>query len=201
MTNSAVIFGAGKVGRGFLADLLVRSDWKVTLVDVNQKLVETIRKDGGYAIHLLNETAERRWIEPEGILHTSQKENLLEVTQQADLILTSIGAKFLENWAIEFREIICKRLELGEIDLILGENHPHPASSVKQALEKNATNNQLELLQRLGICQSQILRSCIEPNELTIKQDGFLSLNVQDYDSLPMDADALKRPDLIEKIS
>ena len=178
MTNSAVIFGAGKVGRGFLADLLVRSDWKITLVDANQKLVETMRQEGGYAIHLLNETTDRRWIAPEEILHTSQKAGLLEVTQRADLLLTSIGAKFLENWATEFREIICKRLENGEIDLILGENHPHPASSIKQALEANATDKQLELLRKLGICQSQILRSCIEPNELTIKQYGNITIKI-----------------------
>ena len=47
-TPHAVIFGGGKVGRGFLAQLLSRSGWTFTLVDAHQEIVNALQKHGGW---------------------------------------------------------------------------------------------------------------------------------------------------------
>ena len=156
-----MIFGGGKGGRGFLAQLLSRSGWTFTLVDAHQETVNAIQKHGGWhTFNLL--TQETEWIQPQGVFHTSK--DLETIFEHADLILTSIGASHLQLWAQEIRKTLCKRLEKGNLDLILAENHPRPAFAVRQALLQNANEEQEVLIEeRLGIAQAQVLRSCIEP--------------------------------------
>ena len=182
----AVIFGGGKVGRGFLAQLLSRSGWTFTLVEAHQETVNTLQKHGGW--HTFNlATQETEWIEPQGVFHTSQ--DLETILDHADLILTSIGASHLQFWAQEIRNSLCKRLERGDLDLILAENHPRPAVAVRQALLQNASEEQEELIEgRLGIAQAQVLRSCIEP----LQTQHPLTVQIQDHWTLPLDGDALK---------
>ncbi len=182
----AVIFGAGKVGRGFLAQLLSRSGWKFSLVDTHLETVNTLRQHEGWSTFNLS-TEETDWIQAEEIFHAS--ENLEPLIARADLILTSIGATHLQVWAEEIRASLCKRLETGALDLILAENHPRPALAVHQALMRNATEEQSELInQRLGIAQAQVLRSCIEP----LDTQHPLTVQIQDHWTLPLDGDALK---------
>ena len=185
-TPHAVIFGGGKVGRGFLAQLLSRSGWTFTLVEAHQETVNALQKHGGW--HTFNlATQETEWIEPQGVFHTSQ--NLETIFDHADLMLTSIGASHLQFWAQEIRNSLCKRLEKGDLDLILAENHPRPAFAVRQALLQNASEEQEELIEgRLGIAQAQVLRSCIEP----LQTQHPLTVQIQDHWTLPLDGDALK---------
>ena len=185
-TPHAVIFGGGKVGRGFLAQLLSRSGWTFTLVEAHQETVNTLQKHGGW--HTFNlATQETEWIEPQGVFHTSQ--DLEKILDHADLILTSIGASHLQFWAQEIRNSLCKRLEKGDLDLILAENHPRPAFAVRQALLQNASEEQEELIERrLGIAQAQVLRSCIEP----LQAQHPLTVQIQDHWTLPLDGDAIK---------
>ena len=185
-TPHAVIFGGGKVGRGFLAQLLSRSGWTFTLVEAHQETVNTLQKHGGW--HTFNlATQETEWIEPQGVFHASQ--DLEKILDHADLILTSIGASHLQFWAQEIRNSLCKRLEKGDLDLILAENHPRPAFAVRQALLQNASEEQEELIERrLGIAQAQVLRSCIEP----LQTQHPLTVQIQDHWTLPLDGDALK---------
>ena len=48
----AVHFGAGKIGRGFIADLLHDTGYEITFVDVNEKLNEELNKYHLSLIHI-----------------------------------------------------------------------------------------------------------------------------------------------------
>ena len=48
-TPHAVIFGAGKVGRGFLAQLLSRAGWSFSLVDTHLESINALRQNGGWS--------------------------------------------------------------------------------------------------------------------------------------------------------
>ena len=182
----AVIFGAGKVGRGFLAQLLSRAGWSFSLVDSHLESVNALRRHEGWNTINLS-TQEIDWIQAEGIFHTS--ENLEPIIARADLILTSMGATHLQSWAEEIQSALCKRLELGPLDLILAENHPRPAHAVQEVLMRNSSAKQLTLIiERLGVAQAQVLRSCIEP----LDTQHPLAVQIQDHWTLPLDGDVLK---------
>jgi len=116
-------------------------------------------------------------------------ENLDELLGKADLVLTSMGANQLPEWASMIRKPLCSRLKNGDLDLILAENHPRPATAVREALLSGATEEEKRLIDgNLGIAQAQVLRSCIEPTD----QQHPLTIQVQDHWTLPLDGDALR---------
>jgi len=179
----AVVFGAGKVGRGFLCQLLGRSGWDFSLVDASQSLLNEL--GDGWIVHNLSSQEEER-LRARSLHHIDS--NLFELIESADLILTSIGANHLEGWARGIREPLCQRLSEGALDLILAENHPHPAEAVRAALLDGALADEAALIDtHLGIAQAQVLRSCIEP---TAEQHPT-TVQVQDHWTLPLDGDAL----------
>ena len=106
-----------------------------------------------------------------------------------------MGANHLISWAEMIREPLCKRLEDGDLDIILAENHPRPATAVREALLNGANEKNVKLItENLGIAQAQVLRSCIEPTE----HQHPLSIQVQDHWTLPLDGDVLRTPIHIE---
>jgi len=181
-----VIFGAGKVGRGFLAQLLNRSDWDFSLVDSHAETVEKIRANGDWEIYNLA-SGETERLRAQEIKSTS--DDLSSILCKADLILTAMGADHLVSWSEMIREPLCERLKNGYIDIILAENHPRPASTVREALLNGANAEEIELINaNLGIAQAQVLRSCIEPTN----NQHPLTVQIQDHWTLPLDGDALR---------
>lgn len=55
MNNTALIFGAGKTGRGFAAHLAFLSGYNVVLIDKNKQLVNSLRSAGYYHIQVLGD--------------------------------------------------------------------------------------------------------------------------------------------------
>ncbi|MEE3082666.1 MAG: hypothetical protein VX320_01075 [Candidatus Thermoplasmatota archaeon] len=183
--SHAIIFGAGKVGRGFLSHLLDNAGWEFTLVDAHADTVENLRENGGWNIFNLA-TEKEQHLQARGILHID--DDLSEAMQESNLLMTSIGANQLETWAKKVREPLLKRLKVGNIDLILAENHPRPALAVRESLLTGIEGEEAELIKRrLGISQAQVLRSCIEPNP----EQHPLTIQIQDHWTLPLDGDAL----------
>ena len=173
----AVIFGAGKVGRGFLAQLLTRAGWKIHFVDSNKDLIDALAV-GSYQLCNLA-TGEVEAIS--GFTASCDDWRL----EQADLVLTSLGGNGLEDWAASIAGFD------REIDIILAENHPAPAALVRQHIDS----------ENVGISQAQVLRSCIEPTAEQVAELGPLTVQIQDHWTLPLDADALRRPELLQSVT
>jgi len=187
----AIIFGAGKVGRGFLADILYNSGWQLKFVDTNPAVIEELSRMGHHVIHRLCEPAREQRIRNCGAAVLGDPV-VGEWIQKADLLMTAIGANHLESWSKTVCDAIERRLEKGPLDIILAENHHSPAQLVRTAL---GIDDPL-----LGVIQSQILRSCIEPTEELVSRFGELALRVQDHAELPMDKDAIQNLDLLISI-
>ena len=188
----AVIFGAGKVGRGFLAQLLNRAGWDFSLVDSHAETVNALRKYDGWDVYNLANGANER-LQARHIWHID--DNLEQVLVGSDLMLTAMGANHLKHWAHQIRKPLCERLKIGEIDLILAENHPRPAAEVREVLLEEASEEERRLVEtRLGIAQAQVLRSCIEPTG----NQHPLTVQIQDHWTLPLDGEALRTDISIE---
>ena len=52
-SKSAVVFGAGKIARGFVGHLLSLSEFSITFVDVDHELVRIINERKQYTVHIL----------------------------------------------------------------------------------------------------------------------------------------------------
>ena len=64
--KTAVHFGAGKIGRGFIADLLHDSGYKIVFADVVQPLVDLVNETHEYSLFLIDHDYEEKSDRPGG---------------------------------------------------------------------------------------------------------------------------------------
>ena len=50
---NAVIFGGGKIARGFIAQLLSRSGYHITFVEISEALVRALNEKGTYYVNVM----------------------------------------------------------------------------------------------------------------------------------------------------
>ena len=116
----AVHFGAGKIGRGFIAELLHDSGYKIVFGDVVDELVELINKEHKYPLFLIDHDYEEKIID-DVIAYSNIKEadKLIDAICEADVITTSVMATNLAKVAPLITKGLKKRLELGKDKVII----------------------------------------------------------------------------------
>ena len=94
----AIHFGAGNIGRGFIAPVLQDNNYEVIFVDVNKQLIEQINLLKEYKVSSisLNSSTDLLVENISGLL-LEDKAPLCEKIAQADLITTSVGPKFVKD--------------------------------------------------------------------------------------------------------
>ncbi len=125
--KNALIFGAGNIGRGFIGQLFHESGYDLTMVDVDQVLLEALRTQGGYTIRLVdNDRDEDVRIGPVRALHSVQdREAVIQALCEAELGATALGSRVLPYIAPLVAEGMRRRRALGvtvPLNLILCEN-------------------------------------------------------------------------------
>jgi mannitol-1-phosphate 5-dehydrogenase len=190
--NNAIIFGAGNIGRGFLGQLFFESGYSLTLVDVDQVLLEALRQRGGYTIRLVdNDRDEAVWIGPVRVLHSIEDRlEIIEQLCQADIGATAVGARVLPFIAPLVAEGMRRRRASGvnsPINLILCENLKGAATIFRQMVEEKLTSDDLIYTkQHLGLVDTVIGRMVPPPTPEMRTADPGLIL-VEPYKELPVD--------------
>ena len=74
--KEALVFGAGKIGQGFIGDLLNDDGYKIVFADINEKVVNDLNKNKSYSLFLTNHNYDEKVIEGVSALSLiSDKEN------------------------------------------------------------------------------------------------------------------------------
>ena len=94
----AIHFGAGNIGRGFIAPVLQENNYEVVFVDVNKELIEQINLLQGYKVRSISLNASSDiFVKNISGLLLDDEEFLNEKLAKADLITTSVGPKFVKD--------------------------------------------------------------------------------------------------------
>ena len=94
----AIHFGAGNIGRGFIAPILQENNYEVVFVDVNKELIEQINLLQRYKVKSISLNASSDiFVKNISGLLLNDEEFLNEKLSQADLITTSVGPKFVKD--------------------------------------------------------------------------------------------------------
>ena len=94
----AIHFGAGNIGRGFIAPILQENNYEVVFVDVNKELIEQINLLQRYKVTSISLNASSDiFVKNISGLLLDDEEFLNEKLSQADLITTSVGPKFVKD--------------------------------------------------------------------------------------------------------
>ena len=94
----AIHFGAGNIGRGFIAPILQENNYEVVFVDVNKELIEQINLLQRYKVKSISLNASSDiFVKNISGLLLDDEEFLNEKLAKADLITTSVGPKFVKD--------------------------------------------------------------------------------------------------------
>lgn len=190
---SCVIFGAGKIARGFIAHLLSLSDIDFVFVEKADALADLINERGQYTINILGVPEKNYVVKNARALKFSQVDEITEAIEDADVVFDAVGGKNLQE-LIPFyiRGIEAKAKKGGYLNFVTCENWKEPAKILQDGVEAGISDEARGYFEKnVGFTESVIMRSGIEAPKELLEKDPLI-VNVQDYWYLPVDADRIK---------
>lgn len=190
---SCVIFGAGKIARGFIAHLLSLSDIDFIFVEKVDALADLINERGQYTINILGAPEKNYVVKNAKALKFSQEKEITEAIAEADVVFDAVGGKNLQEIVPFYIKGIEKKAEKGGyLNFVTCENWKEPAKILKEGIEAGIAPEAREYLDNyVGFTESVIMRSGIEAPKELLEKDPLI-VNVQNYWHLPVDAARVK---------
>lgn len=190
-SKKAVVFGAGKIARGFIAHLLDLSHIPFVFIEVNPGLVDLLNKRGRYHIDVMGNPARNADIVGVRAIRLDDYQAAAQAWAEAPLAFTCVGGKNLENLAGHLAEIITRRQQLEQTEIptniITCENWKEPAAFLQNRIAEQLPNAPAKnFRQTFGVAEAVVMRSAIEPTDKQLAQDP-LWVSVQDFWELPVD--------------
>lgn len=96
----AVHFGAGKIGRGFIANLLHQTGYHVVFADVVQETIDKLKKEQQYTLFLIDHNYDEQFIDDVDAYSTiNETDKVVDAIQEAEVVTTSVMATNLDKVA------------------------------------------------------------------------------------------------------
>ncbi len=197
MKHSIVIWGAGKIGRGFLAEAFYAGGYDVVLVDADQDAIDALNVQGRYTIIKAPADSEPELVSVAGFcaLHTSETNEINAHIRNTPYVGIAVFPGVFDALADTLAAGIAQRVDRPDpLDVIVCANARGAAddlrSRVRQRLD-DAGKNWLD--QHAGFIETVILRIGV-PTPDRFKEHGTLSITTNGYPTMPVDAAAFRGP-------
>lgn len=191
MTKTAVHFGAGAIGRGFLGELYWRSGWQVVFVDISSALVKAINERGGYTIEIVGPGARTVTVSQCRAVDARDACAVAREVALAGLVSTAVGVQALESVAPVLAEGISLRAEMAPnstLDVLICENLMHASQYLRSLLERFVRPAAKSYLaDRVGLVETVVSRMIPAPGAIGSVQEDPLRVAAEDYNVLPAD--------------
>ena len=197
--RTAVVFGAGRIARGFVGNLLGLEGYGITFVDVSGQAVEELNSHGQYTVHILGAPEKSSVVHNVSALMTTSDE-LSTRLNEADVVFVSVGGSNLGAVGKTIADSLGPRIQgsARPLNIIVCENWRSAGQTLRSAIEQELDSKGIPFPSELvGVAESTIMRSAVDATEEQRATDP-LAVQSQDYWSLPIDADALvgEMPDI-----
>lgn len=193
---SCVIFGAGKIARGFVGHLLYLSNIDFTFVEKVDSLVDLINERKQYTVNILGDSSKNTVVTGAKALSFSQSEEIYDVIAKADCIFDAVGGKNLKDIVPFLTKGIEKRAQVNPkpLNIVTCENWKLPADILRTEISASISEQYRSFFEEnVGITEAVIMRSAIESTPELLAVDPLV-VNAQDFWEFPFDASRLKAP-------
>ncbi len=205
--KTAVQFGAGNIGRGFMGQLFFEAGYRTIFIEANGDLVERLNAAGQYPLRLLDAYSKREMDMIITNIRAVPAEDIDTVAQsieEACIISTAVGAKNLHSIALALAEGIRRRLRAGSgrtrarppemgttpVDIYLCENVLDAPHQLKAAVYEHLSEGQRARADELvGFVGTTVARMVpvVDPE---LKRNNPLLVVADSYHQLPFDRNA-----------
>ena len=155
-SKTIALFGAGKIGRSFIAQVFARNGYEVVFIDLDVNIIEAINREHRYRLVTLESDGSRHehWVEGVRGIDGRDKAACRALLLEVPLVATSVGAGAIPVVCKEITAAAQERADTGRppFDLILAENMRGAADVVRQHL----INNGLATTAHPGLIEASI---------------------------------------------
>ncbi len=198
MNSSAIIFGAGNVGRGFLGQLFSESGYPVVFVDVDAELVAALDRRGRYTVRLVdNDWLEEVTVAPVQALLAGDADAVAQAVAAASIAATAVGVRALPFVAPLLAAGIAQRAVAGvaaPLNIIICENLKDAAAVFRGMVEQHLPAALHPYLRaHIGFVDTVIGRM-VPPLTPELRAADPTLILVEPYKELPVDRACLIGP-------
>ena len=123
MTKTAVHFGAGNIGRGFVAQFLHESGYEVVFADVSDDLIGALQSQPSYRVIEVGDGAQERVVDGYRAINSRTHEaDVVAEIAKADIVTTAVGARILRFVAPVIAQGLAARTNPDPLIVIACEN-------------------------------------------------------------------------------
>ena len=146
MKQTLALFGAGKIGRSFVAQIFARNGYEVVFVDVDTTIVDLLNERRRYTVVTLHNDGSREDYVVEGVraISAHDTDGVRQLLLQTDLVATSVGAGAIPAVCAIMARASIERQRRGVLpfDVILAENMRDASAVALHHLEANGVDPQ-----------------------------------------------------------
>ena len=188
--NSAVIFGAGNIGRSFIGNIFSSNGLKVTFVDANEVLVKELNLKKEYRIVLKrnNKTDEELLVKNIEAIHSSETDKIIKCLLESNLCATSVGQAALPKVVPLIAEgIKIRNKRSGSLlDIIIAENIRNGADYFRKLFKENGLSGD-----EAGLIDTSIGKMVPIMTAADLAKDPLV-LHAEEYNTLILDRKGFK---------
>jgi len=192
--KTAVMYGAGNVGRGFIGQLLYNSGYHTVFIDANRALIDEINRRGEYPLKIVSNDFVQETIiaNVSGILNTDSNA-VADAIAHCDILYTAVGVNVLPFIVQNLAEGIQQRSVSGkELNIIICENKIDADRYMKNMIkEKLGAEYQFYLEEKVGFVEASVGRMVPVMTE-EMREGDILKVWAEPFCTLPVSKDAFK---------
>ena len=199
--KTAVMYGGGNIGRGFIGKVFADSGYEVCFLDIMQDVIDEMNARGQYTVRIVSNAGEEDTVVKPVRAVNSLTDQAIDEIVNCRIMATAVGVNVLPKIApVIARGVAARMARTGEpLDIILCENQLGA-----DKLMRGWINEQLNDAQRawadenLGLVEASIGRM-VPPLTPEMRAKDKLLICVEPYSDLPVDKDAFRGeiPDLV----
>lgn len=202
----AVLIGGGKIGRGFIGQVLYEAGYSLTFVDVFEPLVKQFKKYKEYPVYILG-AAEEKIVIKDVDAHLINSDDALEALVDANIVTTAVGASVLVKTADYIAKAIKKRYEKKSqklLTVIACENMENGTTVLFNAVKPLLTTEEMSYCEEyISFPDAEVSRMSIptdneKDNPLAVKVEQYMEW-VVDKNNTKDDLTAIKNLELSDK--
>jgi len=193
-----VIWGAGRIGRGFIGDLFSEAGYQLTYIDEAQALVDGLRKEQAYRVVRAtgDDHVETVDIVDFSIFHVSEIHAIQGEINQTDLVALAVYPRDFQAVAKTLQNLILTRKEErgdnATLDILLCTNLIHAGPKFESfMLDGLSDSDTLFFKEKIGVVETLVIRICPNPPEDVAKAHPFV-VWTSGYPELPVDKHGFK---------
>ncbi len=192
--KTAVMYGAGNIGRGFIGKVLSEAGFHVVFIDVAMPVVDKLNEDHAYPVRLVSNDGIRE-VTVSGVSAVSGFDTsaVAAAIAEADIMATAVGVNVLPRIIPNIAAGIDRRSALGRpLDIIICENLIDADKYMRGMLEKAVSPGTRAYLDTsVGLVEASIGRMVPVMTD-DMRGDNLLRVWVEPYEELPVDKDAFR---------